>query len=95
MADVYNEQNYQAMMQALYAFASNVYSVQSELQTLAGVCAGALVSGDQAVEEINKKITACTVKYAEIAERAGKLAEELQAEIDHHRKEDAIWAEDD
>lgn len=90
-----DEAKYEAMISALYRFASEVYNTASEMQTHALVCTQALGEEDKAVPEIYKKIKECQLKYAEVTDQAKDIAEAMQAELDEQRKEDAVWASDD
>lgn len=95
MAQRVSEEKYDAMISALYTFASNVYIAASELQTLASVCTQALGEGDKAVDEIYKKIKDCQLKYAEATTQAKSIAAAMQEELDEQRKEDEIWNSDE
>ena len=95
MAQRVDEAKYEAMISALYKFASNVYTSASEMQSLASVCAQALSEEDKAVGEIYKKIKDCQLKYAEASNQAKAIAASMQEELDEQRKEDQVWSSDD
>lgn len=95
MAQRVDEAKYEAMISALYTFASNVYTATSEMQSLASVCAQALNDEDKAVGEIYAKIRDCQLKYAEATTKARSIAAAMQEELDEQRKEDQIWNSDD
>lgn len=95
MAQRVDEAKYEAMIAALYKFASNVYTSASEMQSLASVCAQALSEEDNAVGEIYKKIKECQLKYAESTEQAKSIAAAMQEELDEQRKEDEVWNSED
>ena len=95
MAQRVDEAKYEAMISALYTFASNVYSAASEMQSLASVCAQALGEEDKAVGEIYTKIKDCQLKYAEATNEAKSIAAEMQEELDEQRKEDQVWSSDE
>lgn len=95
MAQRVDEAKYEAMISALNAFASNVYTASSEMQTLASVCTQVLGEEDKAVGEIYSKIRNCQLKYADACNQAKSIAAAMQAELEQQRKEDQIWSEDD
>ena len=95
MAQRVDEAKYEAMISALYAFASNVYNAASEMQSLASVCAQELSEEDKAVGEIYTRIRDCQLKYAEATAKAKSIAAAMQEELDEQRKEDQIWDSDD
>ncbi len=95
MAQRVDEAKYEAMIAALYKFASNVYNSSSEMQTLAMVCAQALGEEDKAVGEIYKRIKECQLKYADATDQAKSIASEMQAELDEQRKENEVWNSED
>ena len=95
MAQRVDEDKYEAMISALYAFASNVYTAASEMQSLASVCAQALSEEDKAVGEIYTKIKDCQLKYAEATNQAKSIAAAMQEELDEQRKEDQVWSSDE
>lgn len=95
MAQRVDEAKYEAMISALYTFASKVYIAASEMQTLASVCAQALSDEDKAVGEIYARIRDCQLKYAEATTEARNIAAAMQEELDEQRKEDQIWDSDD
>ena len=95
MANRVIEANYNAMISALYAFASNVYILLSDMQTTTYMCTQALSEEDNAVGEIYPKIKDCTLKYAEATDKAKKVAESMQLELDEMKKEAEIWSSDD
>lgn len=90
-----DEAKYEAMISALYRFASQVYVSASEMQTLASVCTQALGEEDKAVPEIYAKIRDCQLKYAEATNQAKAIAAAMQEELDEQRKEDQVWSNDD
>lgn len=94
MAQRVDEQKYEAMIAALYRFASNVYTAASEMQTLASVCAQALGSEDAAVGEIYLKIKDSQEKYADATGQAKAIAGAMQQELDDIRKEREVWSSD-
>lgn len=95
MAQRVDEAKYEAMISALYTFASNVYTAASEMQSLASVCAQALSEEDKAVGEIYTKIKDCQLKYAEATNQAKAIAAAMQDELDEQRKEDQVWSSDE
>lgn len=95
MAQRVDEAKYEAMITALYTFATNVYNTASEMQSLATVCTQVLSAEDKAVGEIQTKINDCQVKYADATEKAKKIAAAMQEELDEQRKEDQVWSGDD
>lgn len=95
MAQRVDEAKYEAMIAALYKFASSVYTSASEMQSLASVCAQALSEEDKAVGEIYKKIKECQLKYAEATEQAKSIAAAMQEELDEQRKENEVWNSED
>ena len=90
-----DEAKYEAMISALYRFASQVYVSASEMQTLASVCTQALGEEDKAAPEIYAKIRDCQLKYAEATNQAKAIAAAMQEELDEQRKEDQVWSNDD
>ena len=95
MAQRVDEAKYEAMISALDAFASNVYTAASEMQSLTSVCAQALSEEDKAVGEIYTKIKDCQLKYAEATNQAKSIAAAMQEELDEQRKEDQVWSSDE
>ena len=95
MAQRVDEAKYEAMIAALYKFASNVYTSASEMQTLAYGCAQILGDEDKAVAEIYKKIKECQLKYAEATNQAKDIAAAMQEELDEQRKENEVWNSED
>ncbi len=89
-----NEQAYETMIAALYAFASKVYVSASEMQTLASVCTQAIGEGDKANQEIYGRVRDCTLRYAECTDVAKHIAEQMQFELDRQREEDQVWGDD-
>jgi len=89
-----DEPKYEAMISALYTFASNVYVAASELQTLASACAQVLGEEDIAVKEIYKKVKECQLSYASATNLAKKIAAAMQEELDEARKEREVWEND-
>lgn len=90
-----DEAKYEAMISALYRFASQVYVSASEMQTLASVCTQALGEEDKAVPEIYAKIKDCQLKYAEATNQAKAIAAAMQEELDEQRKEDQVWSSEE
>lgn len=95
MAQRVDEAKYEAMISALHAFASNVYTAASEMQSLASVCTQALGEEDKAVGEIYTKIKDCQLKYAEATNEAKSIAAAMQEELDEQKKEDQVWSSDE
>lgn len=95
MAQKVDEAKYEAMISALYSFASNVYNAASEMQSLASVCAQALSEEDKAVGEIYTKIRDCQLKYAEATNQAKSIAAAMQEELDAQRQENSVWSSDE
>ena len=90
-----NETKYAAMISALNAFASNVYTAASEMQTLASVCAQVLGEEDSGVKEIYAKVKACQLQYAAATTQAKKIAASMQEELDDAKKEESVWSGDE
>lgn len=94
MASRADEQNYNDMIQALAAFATTVEAKSDELQSLAGSCQAQLQSEDAAVIGINRQIRDAQKKYLACAKKALGIAKAMQQELEGHKKEDEIWAEE-
>lgn len=95
MAQRVDEAKYEAMIAALYKFASNVYTTASEMQTVANQAQSALGDEDKAVGEIYKRIKDCQLKYAAATEQAKAIASAMQEELEEQRKENQVWESDD
>ena len=95
MAQRIDEAKYEAMISALYAFASNVYNAASEMQTLASVCVQAIGDEDKAVASIYAQIKESQLKYEEATSQARSIADKMQEELEEQRREDQIWSEAD
>ena len=95
MAQRIEEAKYEAMISALYAFANNVYSASTEMQSLTAVCSQALYEEDKAVPEIYAKIKGCQLKYAEACAQARAIAQAMREELEEQKKEDQVWANDE
>lgn len=94
MAERVDEAKYEAMIEALHTFASNVYTAASSMQDLAYGCAQKLSEEDKAAVEIYKRIKACQLNYAKATEKAREIATAMREELDEQKKEDDLWNED-
>lgn len=95
MADKIDEAKYDAMITALNSFAAKVSEASAEIQSLSSNCVQALGEEDKAVGPIAEKVRVCTGKYAEAAEQAQKIAQQMQQELEEAHREDEIWGSDD
>lgn len=91
MANRIDESKYEAMISALYQYATNVYTHASKMHTAAVIIKGALGEDDKGAQEAYRHVTQCQEKYADVTEMAKKIAKAMQEELDEQRKEDAIW----
>ena len=90
-----NKQNYEAMIQALVRFASNVENGVEQLSGICKECADGLGEEDGAVPGINSKIREASLKYLRAAKTAVGIAQQMKEELDTQEKEDSVWNSED
>lgn len=91
MAERMIESNYQAMLEALYHFASRTGTLASNMQTLALIASSALEDEDTAVPAIYKQIRDCTVQYSNLADQAQAIAASISKELELGKTEHTVW----
>ena len=90
-----NKQNYEAMIQALVRFASNVENGVEQMSGICKECADGLGEEDGAVPGINSKIREASLKYLRAAKTAVGIAQQMKEELDTQEKEDSVWNSED
>ena len=95
MAQRIDEAKYNEMINALNAFAANVFSASSDMQALATNCVQALGDGDKATGEIYAKVSACQKKYGDAATQARRIAVAMAEELAEQKKEEHVWNGDE
>ena len=95
MADRINEEKYMHMIEELHTCATRIYSISSNLQSVASVASSALGEEDASIPGIYKGIRECTLKAANLVEMVRALAATMSREQEAAMIEKKLWENDE
>lgn len=94
MADKMIRSNYVSMIESLTNFSTRVSAISANMQESVSACRQALGQEDSGIQHICAQVQQAQEAYAQLAQSARSLKDQIEEELNQMDREGAIWDDD-